>query len=66
MSLKSLLPPIAIGEIFAQSWNSGQISRQNRYKLKWALLVDWLSEEELAAIDRLVHAVKRGWLRISD
>lgn len=51
-----------ISELFFQIWRSGKITRTDRYSLRAALLEDGLSEEDKAAIDRLLHAVRRGWL----
>lgn len=53
-----------ISELFFQIWCSGRITRTDRYGLKSALLEDTLDEEDKAAIDRLLHAVRRGWLLV--
>jgi hypothetical protein len=59
---KTLDKPIS--ELFFQIWCSGRITQDNRFGLKYALLKDTLGEEDKAAIDRLLHAVRRGWLTL--
>ena len=53
-----------ISEIFFQIWCSGRITRTDRHGLKSALLEEVLDQEDQAAIDRLLHAVRRGWLLV--
>ncbi|HIK28965.1 MAG: hypothetical protein N3E45_05130 [Oscillatoriaceae bacterium SKW80] len=55
-----------ISEIISHIWCSGCITRAHRYGLMSALLEGWLTPEEYNAIDRLLHAVRRGWLKIVD
>ncbi|GAB4305975.1 MAG TPA: hypothetical protein IGS52_04250 [Oscillatoriaceae cyanobacterium M33_DOE_052] len=55
-----------ISEIFYQIWHSGQITYHHRWGLMSALMQDSLNQEEREAIDRLLHAVRRGWLRLVD
>ncbi|WP_309236505.1 hypothetical protein [Microcoleus sp. FACHB-672] len=66
MQLKLLFQPITISEILSHSSSSGLITRKQRSTLMSALLEDWLTEEDRAAIDRLLYAVRRGWLKIVD
>lgn len=66
MQLKLLFQPITISEILSHSSSSGLITHNDRSKLMLALLEDWLTEEDRAAIDRLLYAVKRGWLKLVD
>ncbi|MGD1850354.1 MAG: hypothetical protein ACFCBU_07015 [Cyanophyceae cyanobacterium] len=54
-----------IAEIFSEVWDSGRITECERLELRSALLNGDLSNDDYAAIDRLVHAVKRGWLSLS-
>ncbi len=63
-SFETLEKPIS--ELFFQIWCSGHITRDNRFGLKYALLKDTLGEEDKAAIDRLLHAVRRGWLKMDE
>jgi len=54
-----------ISDIFADVWVSGAITRRERQELNWALQNGALSMESYLAIDRIVHAVKRGWLTLA-
>ncbi|MBD2256212.1 hypothetical protein H6G13_01370 [Pseudanabaena sp. FACHB-2040] len=60
------LLPLAISEILADAATTGQLSLADRYGLMAAILSESLSEEERAAIDRLLRAVLRGRLQISN
>lgn len=63
---QALFPLPTIAEVFGQAWNSGRLTFRDRLYLRSAILNSALSEEERAAIDRLLHAVRRGWLQILD
>ena len=58
------LLPGALGELFAQVSNSGRITLADRYGLMAALLEEELTEQERAAIDRLLRALRRGQLKV--
>ncbi len=58
------LIPGAISDLFAQVSSSGRITLADRYGLMAALLEEELGEHERAAIDRLLHALKRGRLKV--
>jgi len=58
------LIPGAISDLFAQVSCSGKITLADRYGLMAALLEDSLTEEERAAIDRLLHALWRGRMTV--
>lgn len=64
MSVSINLLPGAIAELFAYSSNSGVITVADRYGLLAALLEEGISEEERSSIDRLLHAVRRGHLKV--
>lgn len=66
MSAQAVLPKTSIADLFGQAWNSGQLTLTVRQGLKNALLDCSLTEDDQAAIDRLLHAVRRGWLKILD
>lgn len=55
-----------IAELFYQISQSGNLTRSDRYSLMSAILDNALSEEEQAAIDRLIHAARRGWVTVLD
>lgn len=58
------LLPGAISDLFAHASNSGILTLADRYGLMAAILEDSISEEERAAIDRLLRALLRGRMRV--
>ena len=66
MQARVLLHQSPVAEVFGQVWKTGCLTRVEREWLKNALLQTALSAEDTAAIDRLIHAVRRGWLKIVD
>ncbi|MBO9999928.1 MAG: hypothetical protein J7641_13180 [Cyanobacteria bacterium SID2] len=57
---------IALSELIARVWHSGCLTVSERQVLKSVLLTSSLSDEDRAAIDRLLHAVRRGWIELPD
>lgn len=57
---------ISITELFSQVYSVGRITKSDRQYLQYALLEGCLSEEEISLIDRLIYAVRRGWLQMTD
>jgi len=55
-----------VAEIASQMWCSRCITGSGCHRLMLARLGGGLSQEELSAIDRLLHAVRRGWLKVVD
>ncbi|MGE5657749.1 MAG: hypothetical protein ACM37W_14175 [Actinomycetota bacterium] len=66
MSASPLPPDSIIAELFYQVCQSGNLTRSERYDLMSALLENTLTLEDRAAIDRLLHATRRGWVTILD
>jgi hypothetical protein len=66
MSAKVRFLPHAIAELFAKASTSGSITIADQYGLRAALAEASLSEEERSYIDRLLYAVRRGWLQVID
>ena len=64
MSNQVYLLPSALLEIFAQATASGRITLADRYGLMAAVLDNSLSEEEQRMVNRLLYAIRRGWLEI--
>lgn len=58
------LIPGALSDLFAQVSSSGQITLPDRYGLMAALLDEELASQERASIDRLLYALRRGWLKV--
>ena len=56
----------AIAELFAQVIQKGQITLTDRYFLRTALLNNSLCQDEEVLINRLLHAVRRGILKVVD
>lgn len=56
----------AIAELFYQVCQAGHLTRPDRQRIMSAFLSGALTDEEKAAINRLVHAVRRGWLKVLD
>ncbi len=51
-----------LAELFSRVWESRCLTMNDRWSLSRALLSCSLDIEDLAAIDRIIHAVRRGWL----
>jgi len=66
MMTQTFLTQFTIAELVFQVYHSGLLTPTNRQQLKTALLNDCLTEEDQTAINRLLHAVRRGWLKIAD
>ena len=64
MQLPLNLLPSAISELFAQASTTGAITKADRYGLMAAILDETLGEEERRAIDRMLHALRRGRLQM--
>lgn len=61
-----VLLPSAISELFSQATRSGQLTRADRYGLMAVVMSEGLDEEERTAIDRLLYAISRGRVQLSD
>lgn len=66
MRLPLEAPPNPIADLFSTVWSAGCVTRKDRFQLMNALLQGQLGDEERAAIDRLLYAVRRGWLNLVD
>lgn len=60
------LLPGAVADLFAVASNSGTLTLADRYGLMAALMEDSLTEEERAAIDRLLRSFYRGRVKVID
>ncbi|HIK12885.1 MAG TPA: hypothetical protein IGS52_21940 [Oscillatoriaceae cyanobacterium M33_DOE_052] len=58
------MPVKSVAEVFGNVWNSGAVTGSDREILRYAFLQERLSEEDYAAVDRLLHAIRRGWLQM--
>ncbi|MBD1939208.1 hypothetical protein [Microcoleus sp. FACHB-68] len=66
MTSPTILLPSAISDLFAEVTISGSITLADRYGLMAAVLDESLDEEERFSIDRLLHSVSRGRVKIVD
>ena len=66
MQVPTLYSTSLIAEVFGQAWNAGSLTVNQREGLMAALLENPLNSEDYAAIDRLLHAVRRGWIKVSE
>lgn len=55
-----------VAELVFQVCRTGRINSNHRQLLRSFLLQDCLTEEDHTAIDRLLYAVRRGWLQVID
>ncbi len=58
------LLPCALSDLFASATVSGWLTIADRYGILAALLKEKLTEEEVAVIDRILHAVRRGRVKV--
>lgn len=66
MSIQFCLLQFALAELFAQSSNSGMVTLADQYGLMAAVMEETLDEEERVALDRLLYAVYKGRVKVSD
>lgn len=66
MNYQTLLPEVIIAELVFQVYQSGILTQEHRKQLRNLFLYHNLTEEDTTAINRLFHALRRGWLRIAD
>ncbi len=58
------IPQHSVDDLFAQIWQSGYVSLHARHVLRSLLLEEAYTQDEQATIDRLLYAVRRGWLKV--
>ena len=66
MNANVLTPVVTLAEVFFQVYQQGRIDKDHRQYLKATLLKESVSEEEQTAINRLLYAVRRGWLEVAE
>jgi hypothetical protein len=54
----------SVDELFAHIWQSGYVNQHARHVLRSLLLEQTYTQDEQATIDRLLYAVRRGWLKV--
>jgi len=60
------LLPGAVAEILASASETGEIDLSDRYGLMAAMLDEFLDEEQMRAINRLLRAIAKGRIRVLD
>ncbi|AFY80038.1 hypothetical protein [Oscillatoria acuminata] len=61
------LPKSYIAELFFSVWQRHEMTEANRQTVRFALLsYHELNESDYRLINRLLHAVKRGWIKMID
>lgn len=55
-----------MAELVFQACHTGVLTPENRKQLQSVLLQPFVSEEERSAIDRLLYAIRRGWLSLTN
>ncbi|MGK7921491.1 MAG: hypothetical protein AB4080_15935 [Trichodesmium sp.] len=63
---QTFLPEVIITELVFQVYRSGILTQDQRKQLRNLFLYHNLSEEDTTAINRLIHAIRRGWLKMAD
>ena len=63
---QAFLPEVIITELVFQVYRSGILTQEHRKQLRNLFLYYNLSEEDTTAINRLFHAIRRGWLKMAD
>lgn len=53
----------ALDEVFYTAWNTNKLDARSRQGLK-DLLVNGISREEQQIVNRILHAVRRGWVKV--
>jgi hypothetical protein len=66
MQLIRTLPHFTLTELCFQVWETGYLQKNHRQTLKSALLAEHLSPQDQRLINRLLYAVRRGWLSVVD
>jgi len=62
-----ILPHSEITELFLSVWQHNKMTEANRQRVNFALLsYQQLNESDYRLINRLLHAIKRGWIKMTD
>lgn len=64
MDSKYIFPKSSLAEQFSDIYDSGRISNHDLRRWKLLGVNQALSDEDAKIVNRLFHAVKRGWLQV--
>ena len=54
---------LVLDEIFYIVWNTRKLDTKCRQRLK-AMLVEGINREEQQMVNRILHAIRRGWVDV--
>ncbi|UNU24479.1 hypothetical protein [Microcoleus vaginatus] len=67
MTTKAYIPEYKISELYLNIWKSGKIDRTVFQQIQYAINSHSLkSSEERKIVNRLLYAVRRGWVSVMD
>lgn len=55
---------VSLEELFAHAWNTGCLTDIEQQQLREKLLEQSVTRDEQSTIERLLHATRRGWLKV--
>jgi hypothetical protein len=56
---------VSLEDLYAQIWKTGYLTQSQQQQLKsMRYLDDCMTSGERETIDRLMHAIRRGWLKV--
>jgi hypothetical protein len=55
-----------LSQLFGKIWQQGSLTTGDLQCIKFTLSSNSLCEQEVCAIDRILYAVRRGWLQMID
>lgn len=61
---QDFLPEVTVTELIFQVYQSGILTQEHRKKIKNLFLYHNLSEEDNTSINRLLRAIRCGWLKM--
>lgn len=64
MKAEALNTESTMAEVYFRVYQQGKIDISHRQKLRATLLKESVSQEEQTAINRMIYAVRRGWLKL--
>jgi hypothetical protein len=66
MNMTILPLPGALSALFSQACSTKELTLADRYGLMAVLLLSEVDEDDLRCIDRLLYAVRRGRVKVSE
>ncbi|MGB3240510.1 MAG: hypothetical protein WBB29_19620 [Geitlerinemataceae cyanobacterium] len=56
---------VSLEDLYAQVWKAGYLTQTQQQQLKSMRYLDsYITSGERETIDRLMHAIRRGWLKV--